>query len=90
VLELWELPAAAAASSGPVHVVRVLYNRDELPLPGSPPGRALEFGSFRGQVLGSFLLSEEDHASACSIKLDHATSLPQPAGSLSSPQQDSE
>jgi acid phosphatase len=91
VFELWELPAASSASSSaPVHAVRVLYNREELPLPGSPPGKVVELGHFRGQVLGSFLLSEQDHARACRIQLDHATSLPQPAGSMSSPQQDSE
>jgi hypothetical protein len=51
---------------------------------------ALEVGHFKEQVLGSFLLSEADHASACRVAIDHGTSLPQPATSLSSPQQDSQ
>lgn len=34
VFELWQLPA----SQGGHHVVRVLYNREELELPHCPPG----------------------------------------------------
>ncbi len=77
MFELWELPAASSASSSaPVHAVRVLYNREELPLPGSPPGKVVELGHFRGQVLGSFLLSEQDHARACRLTPGHSGSVP--------------
>ncbi len=43
VFELWELPrrqgqGQAAAGGGSRFLVRVLYNRQELPLPHSPPG----------------------------------------------------
>ena len=48
VFELWEVPPAAgsgttvgaegAAAATPTHVVRVLYNLEDLHLPGCPPG----------------------------------------------------
>lgn len=60
VFELWELPprhgkhdtqhggqgqGQGAAGGGSRFLVRVLYNRQELPLPHSPPGEEDEYGT---------------------------------------------
>uniref|UniRef100_A0A383VZ21 Uncharacterized protein n=1 Tax=Tetradesmus obliquus TaxID=3088 RepID=A0A383VZ21_TETOB len=107
VFELWELKppthqlqnnmaagnAAAASSSsssssgisseapGPF-VVRVLHNKQPLQLPGAAEANPtlLELGTFKHEVLAPFILSEEQHAQACSMPISHDSSLPHPEG----------
>ncbi|WIA35594.1 hypothetical protein OEZ86_004015 [Tetradesmus obliquus] len=77
--------AAAASSSssseapGPF-VVRVLYNKQPLQLPGAAEANPtlLELGTFKHEVLAPFILSEEQHAQACSMPISHDSSLPHP------------
>jgi hypothetical protein len=60
--------AAAAPAAGPFpttdggrHAVRVRFNREEVALPGVPPHLLMGLGSFERELLGSFILSEQDH-----------------------------
>jgi hypothetical protein len=38
----------------------------------------VDLGTFRHEVLAPFILSEEQHAQACSMPISHDTSLPHP------------
>jgi hypothetical protein len=38
----------------------------------------VELGTFKHEVLAPFILSEEQHAQACSMPISHDTSLPHP------------
>ncbi len=41
--------------------MRVLFNREEVRLPDCPPGRLMGLASFEKELLGGFILSEQDH-----------------------------
>jgi hypothetical protein len=45
--------------------VRVLYNQQPLELPGCPPDKLMGLSTFEKELLGSFILSEQDHAQVC-------------------------
>jgi hypothetical protein len=64
-------PAGARfpTSDGGRHAVRVLFNREELELPGCPPHLLMGLGSFEKELLGSFILSEQDHMEVRAVRL---------------------
>lgn len=43
----------------------MLYNREPLELPDCPPGMLMGLSSFEKELLGAFILSEQDHAQVC-------------------------
>eukprot|EP00775_Hariotina_reticulata_P008609 gene8609-8790_t len=72
--------AAAPPASPGSFMVRVLYNKQPLQLPGAAEGdpHILEFSHFRENVLAPFILSEQEHEQACRSSISHDGALPQP------------
>ncbi|GBF94338.1 hypothetical protein Rsub_06960 [Raphidocelis subcapitata] len=68
---------AYPTTDGSRFAVRVLFNKQELPLPDCPPDRLMGLATFESELLGSFLLGEQEHAQACCVSLEHDSPLPQ-------------
>lgn len=93
IFELWECPPGPGdgppglghVSATSRHVVRVLYNREELSLPDALPDGSVDLADFQHQVLAPFVLSESDHRLACVATPSHddAMPIPQMAGGTS-------
>lgn len=64
-VELWELDPSLGPSypttDGGRLAVRVLFNREALDLPGAAPGKLMGLSTFERELLGGFILSEQDH-----------------------------
>lgn len=84
-LELWEgtppPPAAAASAQGQAtqaplqrqHYVRVLYNEEEISIPGSTPGVPVELDAFKSVVL-PYRIPEEVRKQQCTVMYTHEDS----------------
>eukprot|EP00878_Enallax_costatus_P030007 GHUV01032595.1.p1 GENE.GHUV01032595.1~~GHUV01032595.1.p1 ORF type:complete len:170 (+),score=59.64 GHUV01032595.1:331-840(+) len=66
-------------TEGP-YVVRVLYNKQPLQLPGASEVNPtlLDFATFKESVLAPFILSAEQHEQACRSSISHDTAHPGP------------
>ncbi|GAX81189.1 hypothetical protein CEUSTIGMA_g8622.t1 [Chlamydomonas eustigma] len=73
--ELWQLPTGE-------HVVKVLYNLDELHIPGCPPGLNPSLSKFTQDVVGPFLLSALQWGDACQVQVSHDSPQPQALSSM--------
>jgi len=72
VFELWQLPGSES------HVVRVLYNREELDIPHCPTGKYAVLAEFKEEVVGPFLLQQSDIKEMCKVPIQHLGALPTP------------
>jgi hypothetical protein len=61
--------SAYPTTDGGRFAVRVLYNQQELPLPDCPPDRLMGLATFESELLGSFLLGEQEHAQVGGARL---------------------
>ena len=71
VIELWERPDGQ-------HLVRCLFNGEEVQIPHVANGTQPTLSTFKTEVLGPFLLSQDKWGAACQVKVSHDSSLPQP------------
>jgi hypothetical protein len=71
--------SSSSSSNGP-YVVRVLYNKQPVLLPGASEANPtlLEFTVFKEQLLAPFILSAEQHEQACRSSISHDTAHPVP------------
>ena len=71
IIELWRKPDGK-------HVVRCFFNGEEIAIPNVPQGSQPTLETFKTEVLGPFILSQEKWGKACQVKVSHEGSLPQP------------
>lgn len=69
VIELWERRDGQ-------HVVRCFFNHEEISIPHVPRGSHPTLETFKTEVLGPFILSQEKWGAACQVKVTHEGSLP--------------
>lgn len=62
VIELWTKKGPEGKGE---NIVRVLYNQSEIKLPGAPG--LLTLDKFKEQTCGSLALSQDEHASLCTV-----------------------